>query len=93
MCVDNAHSNVSRWIKILKCISSYDVLIQNEVFEKLLDDCKSMNDEEKVRIKNKIRYEIYRNRYFDDAEWSMPEEVLCEFEHTMNRIIVDGKNI
>ena len=91
MCVDNAHSNVSRWIKILKCISSYDALIQNEVFEKLLDDCKSMNDEEKVRIKNKIRYEIYRNRYFDDAEWSMPEEVLCEFEHTMSRIIVDEK--
>lgn len=91
MCVDNAHSNASRWIKILKYISSYDVAIQNEVFEKLIYDCKSMNDEEKIRIKNKIRYQIFRHRYFDDAEWSMPEEVLCEHEHVMNEIIVDEK--
>lgn len=89
MCVDNAHSNANRWIKILKYIGSYDVAIQKKVFEKLLFDCESMNDEEKIRIKNKIRYQIFRHRYFDDAEWSMSEEILCEHEHIMNEIIVD----
>ena len=89
MCVDNAHSNANRWIKILKYIGSYDVAIQKKVFEKLLFDCESMNDEEKIRIKNKIRYQIFRHRYFDDAEWSMSEEILCEHERIMNEIIVD----
>ena len=91
MCVDNTHSDAARWIKILKYISSYDESIQKEVFEKLLFDCKSMDDEEKIRVKNKIRYQIFRHRYFDDAEWSMPEEVLCEHERVMNEIIVDEK--
>ena len=91
MCVDNTHSDAARWIKILKYVSSYDESIQKEVFEKLLFDCKSMDDEEKIRVKNKIRYQIFRHRYFDDAEWSMPEEVLCEHERVMNEIIVDEK--
>lgn len=91
MCVDNTHSDAGRWIKILKYISSYADSIQKEVFEKLLFDCKSMDDEEKIRVKNKIRYQIFRHRYFDDAEWSMPEEILCEHERVMNEIIVDEK--
>lgn len=91
MCVDNAHSNASRWIKILKYISSYDRSIQKEVFEKLLFACKSMNDEEKIRIKNEIRYQIFRHRYFDYTEWRMPEEIICEYERAMNEIIVDEK--
>ena len=91
MCVDNTHSDAARWIKILKYISSYDELIQKEVFEKLLFDCKSMDDEEKIRVKNKIRDEIFRHRYFDDADWSMSEEALCEYERVMNAINVDEK--
>ena len=91
MCADNAYADVGRWTKILKYICSYDCSIQKEVFEKLLSACKLMNDEEKITIKNKIRYHIFRHRYFDDAEWSMSEEVLCEHERVMNAIIVDEK--
>ena len=50
-----------------------------------------MRDEEKIRVKNKIRYEIFRHRYFEDADWSMSEEVLCEYECVMNKIVVDEK--
>lgn len=50
-----------------------------------------MSDEEKIRIKNEIRYEIFRHRYFEDADWSMPQEVLSEYECVMNKIVVGEK--
>lgn len=70
MCVDKAYIDADRWIKILQYVDSYDGSIQKEVFEKLVFCCKEMNDEGKIKIKNKIRYEIFRHRYFDDADWS-----------------------
>lgn len=91
MCVDTAHTDADRWIKILQHIDSYDIKVQKEVFEKLVLICKKMSDEEKIRVKNKIRDEIFRNRYFDDADWSMSEDVLCEYERVMNAINVDEK--
>lgn len=45
----------------------------------------------KIRIKNEIRYEIFRHRYFEDADWSMPQEVLSEYECVMNKIVVGEK--
>ena len=37
--------------------------ISKEEFEKLVLICKKMSDEEKIRVKNKIRDEIFRNRF------------------------------
>ena len=91
MCVDKAHTDADRWIKILQCINRYEGSIRKEVFEELVIKCKEMNDEEKIRVKNKIRYEIFRYRYFVDEDWSMSEEILCEYECRMNEIIVDEK--
>ena len=91
MCVDKAHTDADRWIKILQCINRYEGSIRKEVFEELVIKCKERNDEEKIRVKNKIRYEIFRNRYFVDEDWSMSEEILCEYECRMNEIIVDEK--
>lgn len=87
MCVDKANTDADRWIKILKHMSSYDESMQKEVLEKLVLSCKEMRDEEKIKVKNKIRCEIYRHRYFDNATWSMPEEVLCKYECAMHEII------
>lgn len=75
MCIDRAYTGADRWIKILQHVKPYDINIQKEVFEKLVFICKKMNDEEKIRIKNEIRYEIFRHRYFEDADWSMPQEI------------------
>lgn len=91
MCIDRAYTGADRWIKILQHVKSYDINIQKEVFEKLVFICKKMSDEEKIRIKNEIRYEIFRHRYFEDADWSMPQEVLREYECVMNKIVVGEK--
>ena len=47
-----------------------------------------MCDEEKIKIKNEMRYEIYRHRYYHDADWSISEEMLCKYESTMNEIVL-----
>ena len=55
MCIDRAHTDADRWIKILQHVKSYDIKIQKEVFEKLVFICKKMSDEEQINIKNVIR--------------------------------------
>ena len=91
MCVDSACTDAEKWNKIIQHIKSYDVTIQNEVFKKLILNCREMCDEEKIKIKNEIRYEIYRHRYYHDADWSISEEMLCKYESTMNEIVLSDK--
>ena len=91
MCVDSACSDAEKWIKIIQHLDSYDVKIQNEVFEKLLLSCREMSDGQKIKIKNKIRHEIYSHRYFCDSDWSMSEDVLRQYEILMNEIVVSEK--
>lgn len=91
MCVDSACSDAERWIKIIQHLDSYDVKIQDEVFEKLRLNCREMSDRQKIKIKNKIRHEIYRHRYFADSDWSLSEDTLCRYENLMNEIVLSEK--
>lgn len=91
MCVDSACTDAEKWNRIIQHIKSYDVTIQNEVFKKLILNCREMCDEEKIKIKNEMRYEIYRHRYYHDADWSISEEMLCKYESTMNEIVLSDK--
>lgn len=70
---------------------AYEKTIQNEVLDKLILNCSSMDDLQKMEIKNWIRYKIYRNRYHASAEWSMPEEILQQYEELLNKIIITDK--
>lgn len=79
MCVDSACTDAEKWNKIIQHIKSYDVTIQNEVFKKLILNCREMCDEEKIKIKNEMRYEIYRHRYYHDADWSISELLYDEY--------------
>lgn len=86
MCIDSAGTDAKRWTKIVRLLPSLDLKTQNKILDKLIFDSESMCDEEKIKIKNAIRCEIHNNRYFDEAKWSMPEEVLRKYESTMNKI-------
>lgn len=91
MCVDSADVDVEKWGKLIQRIQWYEMSIQNEVLEKLILSCRGMADKEKLKIKNQLRFEIYRHRYFSDADWSLPEEVLGKYESTMNEIVFSDK--
>lgn len=91
MCINAAKSNAEKWCEIIRHLDSYSIEIQNEVLDKMLLSCKEMCDGEKITIKNLIRHEIYRHRYFSDAEWSMPEELLKKYEETLEEIVLSDK--
>lgn len=91
MCVDSADVDVEKWEKLIQRVQWYEMSIQNEVLEKLILSCRGMADKEKLKIKNQLRFEIYRHRYFSDADWSLPEEVLGKYESTMNEIVFSDK--
>lgn len=91
MCVDYAGTNVERWIKLIEYIGVYDQTTQREAFEKMVSNCNEMPDEDKIKVKDAIKYEIYRNRYFQNSDWSILEERLNLYENSMNGIIVSNK--
>lgn len=91
MCAGFAKQNAERWIKLLQHIDSYDKAIQTRIFDSMIGDCIQMSDVEKIKIKNKIRYKIYRHRRFCDADWSMPEDEVSQYEKFMNKIVIEDK--
>ncbi len=86
ICVNSTNSNVDKWIKIIDHLQHYAKEIQNEVHDILVAECKNMSNIDKVKIKNKIRYLIYRHRYFVDADWSMEEKQLNNYENLLLQI-------
>lgn len=91
ICVNSANSNVDKWIKIIDHLQHYDKEIQKEVIDILIAECKNMSDLDKLKIKNEIRYLIYRHRYFDDSDWSMDEKQLINYEELLAQIKTEKK--
>ena len=91
ICVNNTNGNVDRWKKIIGALHMYPSENQDDVFCKLIEDCKTMSDRDKTKIKNKLRNTLYRHRYFSDADWSVSEDVLKKYESVFSAISVENK--
>lgn len=85
-CLDHMEASADRWEKMIENADFYYDELIDEVFDKLADELTLMDDASKIRIKNKLRKQIYRHRYFRSADWAMPEEKIAKFEAAMNRI-------
>lgn len=85
-CIDNINKSVEKWIKIISNMSNYYDELIDEIFIKLDRDIQLMDDKERILIKEQLRDEVYKHRYFVDAEWTMPEERVCKFEVMLNKI-------
>lgn len=88
ICLEHMEFNVSRWEKIIEITNYFDETILHVVFEKLLYEIQSLTDEEITCIKEKIRKEIYRNRYYRSSKWAMPENLIEELENLMMQLHV-----
>ena len=86
MCVDVIGTDTNKWKKIIEYLQWYDADIQNEIIDKIVYACKLMTDYEKMQIKNAIRYFIYSNRAYSDANWSADTEILKKYEQLLNII-------
>ena len=61
-----------------------------QIADKLLLEIESMDDKEKAILKEKIREEIYRNRYYNTSEWAMKDEEISILEETLTQIQFDN---
>lgn len=73
LCIGNMEFKTYRWEKIINHINHFDRKTIQKIIDVLLYEIKSMDDGERITIKERIRGEIYRNRYFNSSEWSMKE--------------------
>lgn len=78
--------SVDRCNKIIDLSADFPEKLRKEAFEQLLYNLEQMTDEEVMQIKNRIRYLIYRHRYFVSSDWSMSEDKLIEYEQLLDDI-------
>ena len=90
LCISHIGNDVGRWLKMIPAIDKYSKDIITSFFEYLLGYCDNSSDENRVRVKNKLREEIHRHRKFGNAEWAMKEDVMNLFEVAMNSIMVSN---
>lgn len=86
LCLNNMEFNSNRWIKMIEVADHLGAKLRPTVFEKLDYELVYMSDEEIISIKNAIRDEIYRHRYFANSEWAMKEDELAYYEEALTCI-------
>ena len=83
----------AKWIKMLRILGKLPSELHKQLFDKLEYELFYMDDAERINIKNAIRYQIYRHRYFSTAEWTMSEDLLSELECFMYKIKVERREL
>lgn len=86
ICLKNMNGLGERWRKFIDVLDKCPVDTINDSFVQLGLEIVEMSDDDKIAIKNALRSEIHRHRYFGSAEWAMSEEKLSLFEDMMSSI-------
>ncbi len=90
ICIENAASNSIRWKQIAANI--YVCYQLNEdVLNCLVDRVNQMADKDKIAIKNELREKIHTHRFYANAEWAFPEDIIQKIESTFNNIELTNK--
>lgn len=91
MCIDNINEDIDRWLKMIDKFSIFPNDMLDVLMLKLRDSIEAMNDTEKMVIKNNLRSELYRHRYFSNSGWSMDEVRLKKIEALLLSITFNNK--
>lgn len=86
MCVSNINGSVDKWEKIIGSMHNYDDALIERIFSGLEEQIQQIEDEGRIQLKNKLRHEVYRHRYFGDADWAMSENAIALFEEMIEKI-------
>lgn len=89
ICLANMEFSYERWNKMIAEADRLGLNLIIRLFEQMEYEMQSMNDEEKIAIKDTLRGEIYRHRYYKDAVWAMRENILACFENQLQKIHTD----
>lgn len=86
LCLQHMDFDSARWIKLIEIADHFRDDLWVKIFEQLEYEITFMSDTEVITIKDKIRDEIYRHRYFANSEWAMSEEKLKGYENVLSNI-------
>lgn len=75
-----------RWEKLLDIAEEIPPEVKEMLIDNMLYETEQMSDEEKIHLKNCIRKEIYRHRFFRTADWAQPENVVKQYEKLLDEI-------
>lgn len=89
ICLSNMEFLYERWNKMIEEADKLGLNLIKKLFKQMEYEIQSMNDEEKIAIKDTIRRQIYQHRYFRDAVWAMEEDILSYFENQLQKIHTD----
>lgn len=89
ICIENMEFNVDRWVKMIEEANNVDFDLENKLFDKLEYELPFMTDSERIVIKETLRKEIYRHRFYKSAIWSLGEDRLKRYEDVMSNIHTD----
>lgn len=92
LCIENAKCDFQKWKRLINNSYLFGVNRIEEIFKHATEIICKWNDEEKSEIKESLRNEIYRHRYFANSEWSMSEEEIVLYEKLFNSISFDEES-
>lgn len=91
LCIDNINEDIDRWVKMIEEFSKLPDDMFGNLLNKLDNDIKKMNDINKSAIKDKLRDELYRQRYFLNLALTMNKERMKIIEELYDSINFDDK--
>lgn len=80
LCIENIDTNIDKWIKVINQFSIFSNEILDELLNKLKDVIAKINDTSKRIIKDELREQLYKHRYFSNTDWAMNENRLKKIE-------------
>lgn len=89
ICIENMNFDVERWIKMIEEANNIDLSSEIKLFNKMEYELASMDDVEKILLKETLRKEIHRHRFYKNAIWSLGEDRLKRYEDVMSNIHTD----
>lgn len=91
LCINNINNNIDKWIKMIEQLSIFPDKMLEELLVKLKSELDEMNDSDKGKIKDKLRSEIYRHRFFANSGWAMDQNRLQMIEKICLSIYFEDK--
>ena len=86
LCTQYAGMDKKRWKTLIEHLDRYSIDLQKDFFNKLIKKTQSMCDNDKEYLKTKIRYIVYRHRFYNQSDWAMEEDKLMIYENTISAI-------
>jgi len=91
LCIEHIGCNIDRWKKVIGEFSIFPNEMLDELLGKLSSLICKMSDSDKSVIKDALRNEIYRHRFFSKSGWAMDEMRLQKLELLLSSITFEDE--